>query len=104
MINFRCLFAQNLFIQGLFYSTLYMRCVFLHELAGLVCQIPCCSSPSGSWFHIRPLVQASHPPCLSHLARPVDPGEGPAETHGYRPEVEGYKKITFKHTWAHISD
>lgn len=49
----------------------------LRERAGPVCQIPCCSSPSGSLFHIWPLVQASRPPCPSHLYHPEDPRGGP---------------------------
>lgn len=66
--------------------SIMLDCV-LHERAGLACQIPCCSSPSDSWFHRWPLVQASRHPCPSHLCHPVDPGEDPEETHRFKPEV-----------------
>lgn len=79
---FSCFFSSS-------FCNIYQLMYLLRELAGLECQTPCCSSPSGSWFHIWPLVQASHPPCPNHLCHPVDPGEGPDETYGYRSEVHG---------------
>lgn len=50
----------------------------LRELADLVCQTPCCSSPSNSWPHRWPQAQAFHPPCPSRLCRPVAPSNDPA--------------------------
>lgn len=71
-------------LSDVFYATLELRSLdqyFLHELAGLVCQIPCCSFPSDSSFHRWPLVLVSHPLCPSHLCLPEVPEEGPEERY-----------------------
>lgn len=53
----------------------------LHELAGLACQTPCCSSPSDSLFHKWLLARASRPPCPGRLCRPGAPSDDPAEIY-----------------------
>lgn len=73
----------HLFLHTFLFLILqYQRMYGLHERVGLVCQTPCCSSPSGSLFHIWPLVQASRPLCPSHLCHPANPREGPGQVYG----------------------
>lgn len=42
------------FVEGPFDITAKLPNPHLHGPAGPACRTPCCSPPSGSWFHKRP--------------------------------------------------